>query len=65
MKENVYRNKFRSMENLIFAFLEEMQVSDPHFIECPFYREKIAVHFGEIAVHFPISSNPHFIASVL
>ena len=36
-----------------------------HFIEFPFYREKIAAYFGENAFHFPILSNSHFIANVL
>ena len=28
-----------------------------HFIEFPFYREKIAAYFGENVIHFPILSN--------
>ena len=36
-----------------------------HFIEFPFYREKIAAYFGENAIHFPILSNSHLIANVL
>ena len=36
-----------------------------HFIEFPFYREKIAAYFGENAIHFPILSNSYFIANAL
>ena len=36
-----------------------------HFIENPFYREKIATYFGGISRKIPISSNSHFIENVL
>ena len=38
---------------------------NPHFIENPFYREKIAAHFGGISRKIPILSNSHFIENVL
>ena len=43
-------------------FHESLAICRPnsHFIEFPFYREKIAAYFGENAFHFPILSNSHF-----
>ena len=38
---------------------------NPHFIENPFYREKIAAYFGGISRKIPILSNSHFIENVL
>ena len=38
---------------------------NPHFIENPFYREKIAAHFGGISRKIHILSNSHFVENVL